>query len=44
MVDPAMCFQNFAVDYTAQKRKRKDLVVYLGDEPAIGDWAIRYTG
>jgi hypothetical protein len=37
MVGPAMCFQNFVVDYTAQKRKKRDLVVYLGDGPAIGD-------
>jgi hypothetical protein len=37
MVGPAMCFQNYVVDYIVQKRKKKDLVVYLGDEPTIGD-------
>jgi hypothetical protein len=37
MVGLAMCFHNFVVDYTTQKRKRKDLVAYLGNELAIGD-------
>jgi hypothetical protein len=37
MVGPTMCFHNYVVDNTAQKRKKKDLVAYLGGEPAIGD-------
>ena len=37
MVGPTMCFHNFVVVYIVQKRKRKDLVAYLGDKPAIGD-------
>jgi hypothetical protein len=37
MVGLAMCFQNYAVDYTTQKRKKKDLVAYLGFKPNIGD-------
>jgi hypothetical protein len=37
MVGPTMYFYNFSVDYTTQKRKRKDLVAYLGDRPTIGD-------
>jgi hypothetical protein len=37
MVGPAMCFKKIMVDYIFQKRKRKDLVAYLGDEPTIGD-------
>jgi hypothetical protein len=37
MVGPAMHFHNFTANYTSHKRKGKDLVAYLGDEPTIGD-------
>jgi hypothetical protein len=30
MVGPSMRFQNYVVDYTTHKRKKRDLVVYLG--------------
>jgi hypothetical protein len=35
MVGPAMCFHNYVVDYIFLKRKKKDLVTYLGDDPSI---------
>jgi hypothetical protein len=37
MADPAMHYQNFVVDYTVQKRKRKGPVVYLEVGSAIDD-------
>jgi hypothetical protein len=37
MVGPAMHFQNYVVDYISQKRKKNDLVMYLGVELATGD-------
>ena len=37
MVGFSMHFQYYTVDYIVQERKKKDLVAYLGDEPAIGD-------
>jgi hypothetical protein len=35
MAGPAMYFQDYATDYIVQKRKKKDIVAYLGDEAAI---------
>jgi hypothetical protein len=32
-----MCFHNYANDYIVQKIKKKDIVAYLGEEPAISD-------
>jgi hypothetical protein len=37
MVDLAMCFQNYVVDYTTQKRNKKDLIEYLVGEPTTSD-------
>jgi hypothetical protein len=37
MVDPTMRYQNFIVDYTVRKIKRKGLVVYLEAGYAIDD-------
>jgi hypothetical protein len=37
MVELAMHFQNYGANYTVQKRKKIDIVAYLGDEPTIGD-------
>jgi hypothetical protein len=37
MVGPSTYFQDYVADYIVQERKKKDVVVYLGDNPAIGD-------
>jgi hypothetical protein len=37
MDDPAMCYQELAVDYTVQRRKRKGPAVYLEADSAIDD-------
>jgi hypothetical protein len=37
MIGLAMFFQNFVVDYTSHKRKKRDPIVYLEDGPTIGD-------
>jgi hypothetical protein len=37
MVFPSMCFHNYVDDYIVQKIKKKDIVAYLGEVPAMGD-------
>jgi hypothetical protein len=37
MVDPAMCYQDLADDYTVRRRKRKGPAMYLEADYAIDD-------